>query len=117
MTSGDHSSVRWWEFFPAEIMVCDGDGTILEMNTVSIALYSKQGGAALIGSNVFEHHTEPARSQVKAMVEQKKPVIYTTERAGQKKLVCIAPWGRPEAAGSALVVLDLPSDMPNIRKD
>ena len=108
----------WAAAFPAEIIVCDNDGIILEMNDLAIELYKEAGGAALIGHNLYDHHEEPARSQVKAVVAQKQTVIYTTEKAGQKKLVCIAPWKQDgEVAGFALLTLDLPEKMANIVKD
>ncbi len=111
-------SSPWIASYPAEIMVCDQDGTILEMNDVAVHNYAQAGGAALIGRNVFEHHREPARSQMENVVSQKRHVIYTTEKAGLKKLVSIAPWQRDgQYAGFALIVLDLPEKIPNIVKD
>jgi len=108
----------WIYTFPAEIMVCDPDGKILEMNEMAIRLYEKEGGVAMIGRNVFDHHQEPARSQVRAVVEKRETVIYTTEKGKQKKLVCIAPWyEQGDYSGFALVVLDLPGDIPNIVKN
>lgn len=108
----------WVDSFPAEIIVCDADGLILEMNATAIRLYAAVGGAALIGRNVFDHHAEPARSQVQAAAAARQTIIYTTEKAGAKKLVCIAPWEQAgEYAGFVLLVLDLPAGMRNIVKD
>jgi PAS domain-containing protein len=108
----------WVASFPAEIIVCDAQGTIIEMNETAIELYQSAGGAEMIGCSVFDHHSEPSRSQIQALVAQRKPVIYTTEKGSLKKLVCIAPWEQEhDYAGFALLTLDLPSDMPNIRKD
>jgi hypothetical protein len=108
----------WVSTYPAEIMVCDQAGTILEMSDVSVQIYRKEGGAELIGRNVFDHHQEPSKTQMMNVVKQKKHVIYTTERKGLKKLVSIAPWYRgDEYAGFALIVLDLPASIPNIIKD
>ncbi len=109
---------EWVQSYPAEIMVCDAAGTILEMSDTAIKIYEKEGGAALIGRNVFDHHQEPAKSQMMAVVNQRRHVIYTTEKGGLKKLVSIAPWYREgEYAGFALIVLDLPERLPNINKD
>lgn len=99
-------------------MVCDPQGVILEMNETAIRLYAREGGAAMLGRNVYDHHDEPARSQVRALVEQRRVTQYTTEKGGQKKLVCIAPWFDQERyAGFVLMVLDLPENMVNIVKD
>ena len=109
---------EWIASYPAEIMICDQAGTILEMSDVAIQIYKKEGGAKMIGRNVFDHHTEPARSQMMNVVNQKRHVIYTTEKGGSKKLVSIAHWYREgEYAGFALIVLDLPEKIPNIVKD
>ena len=109
---------EWIATYPAEIMVCDKDGTILEMSNVAIQIYEKEGGAKLIGRNVFAHHAEPAKSQMMSVVNQKRHVIYTTEKGDLKKLVSIAPWYREgEYAGFALIVLDLPKTIRNIVKD
>ena len=109
---------EWVATYPAEIMVCDQDGTILEMSDVSIQIYEKEGGAEMIGRNVFAHHLEPAKSQMMNVVKQKRHVIYTAEKGGLKKLVSVAPWYKEgEYAGFALIVLDLPKKIPNILKD
>ena len=34
----------------------------------------------MIGRNVFEHHAEPAKSQMMNVVKKKRHVIYTTEK-------------------------------------
>jgi transcriptional regulator with PAS, ATPase and Fis domain len=108
-----------WAFsFPAEIIVCDPDGKILGMNETAIQNYKAVGGAALVGRNVFDHHEEPSRSQLRAMVKSRQPRIYTTQKAAQKKLVVIAPWYEAGAyAGFTLQVIDLPAKLPNIVKD
>jgi PAS domain-containing protein len=109
---------EWVASYPAEIMVCDADGTILEMNDVAIRMYEAEGGAAMVGSNVFAHHKEPARSQVAQAIHQRRHLIYTTEKAGIRKLVSIAPWYRAgRYAGFALFVLNLPPEVPNLVKD
>jgi hypothetical protein len=109
---------EWISTYPAEIMVCDQDGTILEMSNVAIEIYRKQGGAEMIGRNVFDHHQEPARSKLISMVNQHQHVVYTTERGGNSKLVSIAPWYlQGEYAGFAMIVIDLPENISNIVKD
>jgi transcriptional regulator with PAS, ATPase and Fis domain len=109
---------EWIATYPAEIMVCDQEGTILEMSDASIQIYEKEGGAEMIGRNVFDHHLEPAKSQMRNVVKQKRHVMYTAEKGGSKKLVSVAPWYKDDQyAGFALIVLDLPEKIPNIVKD
>jgi transcriptional regulator with PAS, ATPase and Fis domain len=108
----------WSYSYPAEIIVCDGNGIILEMNAAAIQLYEHDGGKALIGTNVFSHHSESTRSQVKQVTDGKKQYVYTTEKNHQKKLVTISPWEQNGAyAGFVLWTIDLPSELPNINKD
>jgi PAS domain-containing protein len=117
LTQPTTSSV-WAATYPAEIMVCDREGIIIEMNDVAIRLYENEGGARLIGTNVYDYHQQPARDNLRKLVEQHKHVVYTTEKAGKKKLVSIAPWFQDGAyAGFVLIVLDLPQDMQNIVKE
>ncbi len=72
----------------------------------------------MVGRNVFDHHEEPVRSQVRSMIKTQHNVMYTTEKSGEKRLVCIAPWFQDgEYAGFALMTLELPANMPNIIKD
>jgi transcriptional regulator with PAS, ATPase and Fis domain len=109
---------EWIATYPAEIMICDQDGTILEMNNVSIQIYKKEGGARMIGRNVFDHHKQPEKDQMMNLVKQRQHVIYTAEKGGIKKLISIAPWYREgEYAGFALIGLDLPAKILNIKKD
>lgn len=115
--SRERMSNTWVNSFPAEIIVCDPQGNILEMNDTAISLYEKEGGVAMIGRNVFDHHEQPVRKQVQTMVKQRRTYIYTTEILEQKKLVCIAPWHENgEYAGFVLMVLDLPANMVNLIK-
>jgi len=112
------SADRWFDSFPAEIIVCNPEGIILDMNETATAIYADDGGKALIGRNVFSHHEEPVRSMVKQLVDTQKKSIYTTEKNGQKKLVTIAPWQQNQAyAGFVLLTIDLPEVISNIKKD
>ena len=108
----------WAYTYPAEIMVCAPDGLILEMNQTAIQLYQQEGGAQMIGTNVFDHHSEPATSQVRAIVARQQATTYTTQKENRKTLVRIAPWYREEQyAGFVLITFELPEHLPNIIKD
>ncbi len=108
----------WAASFPAEIIVCDPDGMILEMNDFAIRQYQKQGGAALLGQSVYDHHPAEANTQVKAIVARLKPVVYTTEKQGLRTLVSISPWFQGDKyAGFTLLSLPLPEHMMVIHKD
>ena len=63
--------------FPGEIIVCDPNGIILGMNETAIRNYEADGGVKLVGWNVYEHHKEPSRSQVQAIVRAQRTRMYT----------------------------------------
>lgn len=111
-------SETWVQSFPAEIIVCDSEGIILDMNDVAIGFYEREGGRAMIGKNVFDHHVEPVRTRVKRLIDRREKIIYTTEKNGNKKLVTIAPWlQETKYAGFVLITIDLPEEISNINKD
>jgi len=70
----------WAYTYPAEMMVCGPDGLILEMNRTAVQQYEKEGGVGMIGSNVFDHHHEPAASQLRAIVARQRVTTYTTQK-------------------------------------
>lgn len=108
----------WIYSHPAEIIVCNIDGIILDLNSTATRLYEFAGGKSLIGTNVFSHHTEPSRSQVKQMTDEKRQFIYLTEKNRQKKLVTISPWEQNGAyAGFVLWTIDLPTKLKKLNKD
>jgi PAS domain-containing protein len=108
----------WLNSHPAEIIVCNADGIILDMNTTAIRFYEQNGGKALIGTNVFSHHSEPTRTQVRQLTDEKRQCVYTTEKNNHKKLVTIAPWEQNAVyAGFVLWTIDLPAILPNLNKD
>ncbi len=122
ITAHNQTMKPWVATLPAEIIVCNAQGTILEMNDYAIKLYEQTGGAKLIGHNLYDHHQEPARSQVEEVIANRvskgEAVIYSTEKAGAKKLICIAPWQQGgKYAGFVLITLDLPAQIPHICKD
>ena len=73
----------------------------------------------MIGSNVFDHHREPATSQLRTIIARKQTTTYTTQKENCTTLVRIAPWFRVEEeyAGFVLITFELPEHLPNIVKD
>ena len=104
----------WVKEFPGAVTVCDPDGIILEMNDKSAMTFEKDGGVALIGKNVFDCHPEPARTDLKRLLESRQSNIYTIEKNGLKKLIYQSPWYRDgEYAGFIELSLEVPFDMPH----
>ncbi|MBU1920431.1 PAS domain-containing protein [bacterium] len=102
----------WSKELPFAITVCDKDGVILEMNQRSIATFEKDGGAALLGTNVLDCHPEPSRSQLADMLKNQTKNIYTIEKNGVKKLICQTPWyEQGEYKGFVELSIELPEGM------
>jgi len=108
------NELDWIKEFPAAVTVCDKDGILLEMNNKAALGYEKDGGRALIGSNVLDCHPEPARSKTKALLASGEKNIYTIEKHGVRKLIYQSPWyieGR--YAGFVELSLEIPWEMPH----
>lgn len=104
----------WVQEFPGAVTVCDRDGVILAMNDKSARSFEKDGGAALIGSNLFACHPEAARSKLKEMLAAERPNIYTIEKNGVKKLIYQSPWYTKGAySGFVELSLEIPFEMPH----
>jgi PAS domain-containing protein len=110
---------EWLRSFPGSVVVCNCDGTIVEMNPRAGEIFKEEGGTALIGTNLLDCHPEPARSKVKEMLSTQNPNYYTIEKKGVKKLIYQVPWFDKQGAFAGFVELSLPIpfEMPNfIRK-
>ena len=83
---------EWVEEFPGAVIVCDLQGIILEMNTRAVNDYVKSGGAALIGSNLLDCHTEHVRPMIESLFQTQEKNVYTIEKNGQHKIIYQAPW-------------------------
>ncbi len=108
----------WMKEFTGAMMVCDREGTILEMNDKSAKSYAADGGYALVGKNALDCHPEPARTKLKAMLADGRANIYTIEKNGVKKLIYQSPWYQNgQYAGFVELSLEVPFEMPHfIRK-
>jgi PAS domain S-box-containing protein len=104
----------WVREFPGAITVCDRAGIIIEMNEQAIQLFAKRGGRELIGKSVLDCHPEPARSQLKEMLEKPRRNAYTMEKNGVRRLIYHAPWYRKgEYAGLVGMALEVPAELPH----
>lgn len=112
------SEHAWVEEFPGAVTVCDTKGRIIEMNGRSREVFSADGGAKLIGTNVLDCHPEPSRSKLKGMMDARRTNVYTIQKGGKKKLIYQAPWYKDGAyAGFVELSLEIPSDMPHFNRD
>jgi transcriptional regulator with PAS, ATPase and Fis domain len=108
----------WVEEFAGAVTVCDAAGVILEMNDRAARVFEKQGGRALVGSNVLDCHPEPARTKLRQLMERREAQTYTIEKKGRKKLIHQTPWYRDgEYRGFVEIVLPLPEALPHFVRD
>ena len=104
----------WVKEFPGGVTVFDADGVITEMNDKAAKIFEENGGRVLIGKNVFDCHPEPARSELKRLVETCQRNVYTIEKNGVKKLIYQSPWYLNGAyAGFIELSLEVPFELPH----
>ena len=105
---------EWIKEFPGAVTLCDEKGVILEMNDKSVRTFESDGGAALIGKNIFDCHPEPARAKLRDIMAGRRTNVYTIEKNGIKKLIYQAPWTRHgQYLGFVELALEIPFEMPH----
>ncbi|NOR76548.1 MAG: PAS sensor protein [Draconibacterium sp.] len=108
-------NVNWFEEFNAGITVCDTKGIIVYMNQYSVQQFEKYGGENLIGSSLFDCHSEQSGIKLREMMDEQSENIYTTEHKGVKRMIMQMPWKlKGEFCGLVEISLKLDSNMPNI---
>ncbi len=109
----------WLDTFPGAVTICDREGVILAMNQAALRVFEADGGARLIGSNLFDCHPEPARAKLQHLIETQGTNVYTIEKQGVKKLIYQAPWYDDTGAFGGLIELSLaiPWEMPHFVRD
>jgi transcriptional regulator with PAS, ATPase and Fis domain len=113
-----HEGGTWVKEFPAAVTVTAAEGTIVEMNDRSLKAFEGDGGAALLGSSVFDCHPEPARSKTVGLYEHKAPNHYTIRKKGQKKIIHQIPWYEGGAfAGFVEISIPIPDELPHFERD
>lgn len=108
----------WVKELPASITVCDAAGTILEMNESAARTFEKDGGTALIGSNLLDCHPEPAREKLENLLRSESPNCYTIEKGGKKKLIFQSPWYHDGTYGGLVEIsIALPDELPHFIRE
>jgi transcriptional regulator with PAS, ATPase and Fis domain len=105
---------EWIKEFPAAITVCDLNGIITEMNDKAISTFAKDGGADLIGKNLYDYHPAHCNEIIRTMIATGEPHTYTIEKQGVKKLIYQQPWFMDgKVAGVVEMSFIIPLDMPH----
>ncbi|HEX7621210.1 MAG TPA: hypothetical protein VF359_08430 [Anaerolineales bacterium] len=86
------SNGSWVKELPAEIMVCDSGGVILEMNTQAEALFAEDGGSGLLGKNLLDCHPQPAFGKLEGLLDKHLANSYFNTEKGEKRFFFQSPW-------------------------
>jgi PAS domain-containing protein len=108
----------WLNGIEVAATVCDCQGVCLYMNERAAQVFAKDGGRALIGTNLLDCHPEPARSRFAEQLASPAPNSYTIEKAGVRKLIHQIPWYRDGIfSGVVELSLVLPETLPHFVRD
>lgn len=108
------SEGTWVKELKAAITVCDREGVAIEMNDLAAKTFEKDGGRALIGTNILDCHPERARKLFEEQLKTGATNVYTIEKEGVKKLIYQAPWYRDgEYQGIVELSLPIPFEVPH----
>ncbi len=105
---------EWIKEFDVAITVCDKDGIITEMNDKAIATFAADGGAELIGKNIYDYHPEHCNAKIRELLITGKANAYTIEKNGLHKLIYQQAWFKDgEIAGLVEMSIVYPEVMPH----
>lgn len=109
---------EWGRELNSAITVCDMDGTIVYMNDKSISQFASDGGALLIGKNLFDCHPAAARAKIEELLKNRTANTYTIEKNGMKKIIRQEPWYiNGEIAGLVEFSFVLPEVIPHFVRE
>lgn len=110
--------VPWVKELPAEIMVCDPGGIILEMNDQAGELFAKDGGFDLLGVNVLDCHPDPSRGKLENMLEKQTANAYFNTENGSKRFFFQSPWFEEGVyAGFVEFSFEVPKEIPRFIRE
>ncbi|MGV8040878.1 MAG: PAS domain-containing protein [Thermoanaerobaculaceae bacterium] len=106
--------ICWEEELGAAITVADATGRIVAMNRRAAETFAAEGGRALLGSDVFACHPEPARSLLREMYAERRANHYTISRQGQRKIIHQMPvFEGGEFRGFVEISIPIPAELPH----
>ncbi len=104
----------WALEFPGAVTVCDGDFTIIYLNDKAAKTFEKDGGRALLGTDLMACHNEDSKAIMRRILASGEPNVYTIEKKGVKKFIYQAPWRKAGAiAGLVELSMEIPFDLPH----
>jgi hypothetical protein len=108
----------WVKELPAEVIVCDTSGTILEMNAEAEILFAEDGGRGLLGKNVLDCHPGPSRGKLEGMLEKQTANAYFNTEDGEKRFFFQSPWYKEgHYAGFVEISFGVPEEIPHFIRE
>jgi PAS domain S-box-containing protein len=105
---------QWVQEFPAEVVVTDSAGTIVEMNHEAETLFALDGGGDLLGSNVLDCHPDPSRKKLETLMDRQVSNAYLNTESGETRFFFQAPWKKDgQYAGFVEISFVVPDDIPH----
>ena len=104
----------WVKEFPAEVVVCDSAGIILDMNEEAESLFAEDGGRGLLTTNILDCHPEASRMKLEGMMEEQLSNAYYNTEGGVKRFFFQAPWFKDgKYAGFVEISFKVPDEIPH----
>jgi hypothetical protein len=108
----------WVEELPAEVLVCDQSGLVLEMNSGAEALFSEDGGRRLIGSNILACHPQSSIDKLSGILERMTANCYLNTENGEKRFFFQSPWFCEGCyAGFVEISFAVPQNIPHFIRE
>lgn len=102
----------WADDTNCAVTICDSNGIILYMNRRAREVFASHGD--LIGSNLFECHSEQSRAKIRHMLHTGESNAYTITKNGQRKMIYQTPWRHDgRIAGMVEISMVIPDQMPH----
>ncbi len=104
----------WTSSVDIAITVCDEHGTITALNPCAIARLARDGGAALLGRNVFDCHPGESRTKIEALYASQRSNHYTISKGGERRIIHQLPQFRAgRFAGYVELSIAIPWELPH----
>jgi len=108
----------WVKELPAEIIVCDAAGLLIEMNEAAEELFASDGGRGLLGSDVLDCHSGADRSKLERMIKEGRSNAYINEESGSLTFFFQSPWYRDgRYAGFVEISFQVPGEIPHYLRE
>jgi transcriptional regulator with PAS, ATPase and Fis domain len=104
----------WLDGIDVAVTLCDREGVIVYMNDRSALTFAKDGGRALLGTNLMNCHPDATRKKIRSLMETGASNSYTIEKNGVKKLIHQEPWySEGEIRGLVEFSIVIPFSLPH----